>query len=97
PPGYVGPASAGMYYHLRTKGGSEGMHGNAFEPIHTPIWVWDREETRQILKKRDVAGLFALAVKYAGASQVRLSAATGLAQGRISQIMRGQQIGRAHV
>lgn len=80
-----------MHDHLKAKRRSEGMHGNAFEPIHIPIWVWDREETRQILKKRDVAGLFALAVKYAGASQVRLSAATGLAQGRISQIMRGQR------
>ncbi|MEU8175373.1 helix-turn-helix domain-containing protein [Microbispora hainanensis] len=67
------------------------MHGNAFEPIQLPDWVWDRDESREILKKRDIAGLFGLAVKYAGASQVRLSAATGIAQGRISQLMRGQR------
>ncbi|SDR05722.1 hypothetical protein SAMN04489764_3247 [Thermostaphylospora chromogena] len=67
------------------------MHGNTFEPIRIPAWVWDRDETRDILRNRDVAGLFRLAVKYAGASQVRLSAATGIAQGRISQIMRGQR------
>ncbi|MEV7807415.1 helix-turn-helix domain-containing protein [Microbispora sp. NPDC088329] len=67
------------------------MHGNAFEPIQLPERVWDREESREILRKRDVAGLFNLAVKYAGASQVRLSAATGIAQGRISQLMRGQR------
>lgn len=67
------------------------MQGNAFEPIQLPEWVWDRAENREILKKRDVAGLFTLAVKYAGASQVRLSAATGIAQGRISQLMRRQR------
>ncbi|WP_169983805.1 XRE family transcriptional regulator [Microbispora sp. H10836] len=67
------------------------MHGNAFEPIQLPDWVWDRDESREILKKRDIAGLFGLAVKYAGASQVRLSAATGIAQGRISLHMRGQR------
>lgn len=67
------------------------MHGNAFEPIQLPARVWDRDESREILRKRDVAGLFTLAVKYAGASQVRLSAATGIAQGRISQLMRGQR------
>lgn len=65
------------------------MHGDAFVPIRIPDFVWDREETREILKKRDIAGLFTLAVKYAGASQVRISAATGIAQGRISQLMRG--------
>ncbi|WP_432931974.1 XRE family transcriptional regulator [Microbispora sp. CA-135349] len=67
------------------------MHGNAFEPIQLPEWVWDRDESRETLKNRDVAGLFNLAVKYAGTSQVRLSAATGIAQGRISQLMRGQR------
>ncbi|WP_285778025.1 XRE family transcriptional regulator [Microtetraspora sp. NBRC 13810] len=38
-----------------------------------------------------MAGLFNLAVKYAGASQVRISTATGIAQGRISQHIRGQR------
>ncbi|MCC5579712.1 XRE family transcriptional regulator [Microtetraspora sp. AC03309] len=67
------------------------MHGNAFEPIQIPARVWDRDESREILKNRDIAGLFTLAVKYAGASQTRISAATGIAQGRISQHMRGQR------
>lgn len=65
------------------------MHRNAFDPINIPAWVWDRAETRDILKNRDVAGLFNLAVKYAGTSQVRISTATGIAQGRISQHIRG--------
>ncbi|XVQ84016.1 hypothetical protein ACQP2K_35145 [Microbispora siamensis] len=67
------------------------MHGNAFEPIQLPARVWNRKESREILKKRDVAGLLTLAGKYAGASQVRISAATGIAQGRISQLIRGQR------
>lgn len=65
------------------------MRGNAFEPIHIPAHVWDRDETREILKKRDIPGLFNLAVKYAGASQVRISTATGIAQGRVSQHING--------
>lgn len=65
------------------------MRPSAFDPIEIPEWVWDRDETREILKRRDVAGLFNLAVKYAGASQVRISAATGIAQGRVSQHLRG--------
>src|SRR5690606_23562911 len=65
------------------------MHGNAFESIEIPVWVWDRDETQEILKKRDVAGLFGLAIKYAGASQVRISTATGIAQRRTSQHLRG--------
>ncbi|WP_067179909.1 hypothetical protein [Microtetraspora niveoalba] len=67
------------------------MHGNAFEPIQIPARVWDRDESREILKNRDIPGLFNLAVKYAGASQTRISAATGIAQGRVSQHMRGQR------
>ncbi|MBG0827545.1 XRE family transcriptional regulator [Planomonospora sp. ID67723] len=67
------------------------MHGNAFDPIEIPAQVWDREESREILKSRDVAGLFNLAVKYSGATQVRISTATGIPQGRISEIIRRQR------
>jgi len=67
------------------------MHGNAFDPIQIPAGIWDHEASREILKNRDVAGLFNLAVKYSGASQVRISTATGISQGRISQIIRGQR------
>lgn len=66
------------------------MHGSAFEPIKIPTEVWDREDSREILKNRDVAGLFKLAAKYAGASQVDIGAATGLSQGRVSRISRHQ-------
>lgn len=63
------------------------MHGNAFDPIEIPAWIWDRNESQEILKNRDVAGLFNLAVKYNGASQIRISTATGITQGRVSQII----------
>lgn len=67
------------------------MHGNAFDPIEIPAWIWDRDESREILQKRDAAGLFNLAVKYNGASQTRISAATGIAQGHISKIINAQR------
>ncbi|GGT08498.1 hypothetical protein GCM10010156_76860 [Planobispora rosea] len=67
------------------------MHGNAFKPVKIPARIWDRDESREILKSRDVAGLFNLAVKYSGATQVRISAATGIPQGRISQIIHRQR------
>ncbi len=67
------------------------MPGNAYEPIHIPDEVWDKESTQAILRDRDIAGLFKIAVKYTGASQVRISTATGISQGRVSQHMRGQR------
>ncbi|GAA4182275.1 hypothetical protein GCM10022252_07940 [Streptosporangium oxazolinicum] len=66
------------------------MHGSAFAPIKIPAEVWGREDSREILKNRDVAGLFKLAAKYAGASQVDIGAATGMSQGRVSRISRHQ-------
>ena len=66
------------------------MNGSAFEPIKIPAEVWDREDSREILKNRDVAGLFKLAAKYAGASQVDIGTATGMSQGRVSRISRNQ-------
>jgi tetratricopeptide (TPR) repeat protein len=65
------------------------MRQSAFEPIKIPASVWNRDESREILKNRDVAGLFGLAVKYAGASQVRIGAATGIGQPRVNKILRG--------
>ncbi|MEV7012936.1 XRE family transcriptional regulator [Streptosporangium sp. NPDC051022] len=67
------------------------MDKRAFDAIDIPAWVWDRDETCQTLKNRDVSGLFNLAAKYSGASQVRISTATGISQGRISQIIRKQR------
>ncbi|MBB2914817.1 transcriptional regulator with XRE-family HTH domain [Streptosporangium becharense] len=66
------------------------MPKSAFDPIRIPEQVWDREENRAILKSRNISELFKIAAKY-GASQTRLSTATGITQGRISLIIRGQR------
>ncbi|NBE95092.1 helix-turn-helix domain-containing protein [Nonomuraea sp. KC401] len=65
------------------------MRQSGFDPVEIPASVWDRDESREILKKRDIGGLFGLAVKYAGASQVRIGSATGIGQSRVNRIMRG--------
>lgn len=67
------------------------MAGRAPEPIAIPAWAWKREEMRRILQKRDVAGLLRFAQQYGGASQTRLAAATGIAQGRISEVLNGRK------
>ncbi|MET8000985.1 XRE family transcriptional regulator [Nonomuraea glycinis] len=64
------------------------MQNGAFDPIELPAAVWDQDETRDILKNRDIARLFGLASKY-GASQVRIGTATGLGQPRVNKILNG--------
>lgn len=54
--------------------------------------MWRREETRALLRARDMAGLLRFVQRHTGASQTRLAAATGLLQGRISEIMRGRRV-----
>jgi len=54
-----------------------------------PDWAWRYPEVRQALRKRDVAALFRAAQQYAGASQGRIATATGLLQGRVSEIIKG--------
>jgi transcriptional regulator with XRE-family HTH domain len=61
------------------------MAGIAFEPIHVPDHVWRRHEAA--LQARDVGALFRLAKQYAGASQNRIAAATGVAQSRVNELM----------
>lgn len=64
------------------------MQNGAFDPIELPVTVWEQEQTREILRKRDIAGLFGIAGKY-GASQVRIGTATGLGQPRVNAILHG--------
>ncbi|GAA1726090.1 XRE family transcriptional regulator [Nonomuraea bangladeshensis] len=64
------------------------MQNGAFDPIELPATVWEQEQARDILRKRDIAGLFGIAAKY-GASQVRIGTATGLGQPRVNAILRG--------
>lgn len=65
------------------------MSGSAFEPIKLPDSVWRDEQTKAVLHDRNVGGLFHLAKKYAGASQNRIAAATGVPQPRVNALMRG--------
>ncbi|MBB5996531.1 transcriptional regulator with XRE-family HTH domain [Streptomonospora salina] len=65
--------------------------GRALDPIDIPAWAWSREDTRRLLQERDIAGLLRLAQRYGGASQTRLAAATGIAQGRVSEILNGRK------
>jgi transcriptional regulator with XRE-family HTH domain len=65
------------------------MRKSAFDPIDIPEWVWDRDESRAILQKRDITGLFRMAAKYGGLSQVRIATATEIAQPRVNKIFNG--------
>jgi transcriptional regulator with XRE-family HTH domain len=59
------------------------------DPIIVPASLWQRPETMDALRSRDMRRLFHLLRKYAGASQTRIGIACGLAQPKISAIMNG--------
>jgi hypothetical protein len=54
-----------------------------------PDWAWTRAEVRHVLGERDVSALFRAVQQYSGASQGRIAVATGLLQGRVSEIIKG--------
>ncbi|MGH3775428.1 MAG: helix-turn-helix domain-containing protein [Pseudonocardiaceae bacterium] len=47
---------------------------------------------RTVLRRRDIGAMFRLVQRYGGVSQSRLAVATGLLQGRISEIIKGTRI-----
>jgi hypothetical protein len=61
------------------------------QPVRLPDAVWTSEQTQALLRTRRVGELFLLAKKHAGASQARIAAATGLNQGEVSRIQRGDR------
>lgn len=61
----------------------------AHVPLSMPAWAWKREDVREALRRRHVGTLFRLVQRYTGASQSRLAVATGLLQGRVSEIIKG--------
>jgi predicted ATPase len=67
------------------------MRDDALEPVQLPGDVWSRPETRDALRERRVGYLFALAKKYAGASQTRIANVTGMDQSEVSRIMKGDR------
>jgi hypothetical protein len=69
------------------------MGGSAYEPIRLPDRVW--HEHQADLQARDIGALFRLAKRYAGASQSRIAALTGVPQSRVNALMnnRGGPVG----
>ncbi|MEE2039736.1 XRE family transcriptional regulator [Nocardiopsis sp. CT-R113] len=67
------------------------MSGHPASRITIPSWAWEREHTADFLRKRDVQALLQFARQYGGASQMAISAATGLSQGRVSEVLNGRK------
>src|SRR5215470_6835562 len=65
------------------------MRDSAYAPIEIPVGFWYRPDVIEALAKRDIGELFRLVHESTGASQMRIGAATGYSQGRISVIMKG--------
>jgi transcriptional regulator with XRE-family HTH domain len=74
------------------------MRTGAFDPPEIPPAFWYRDDVRQALRDRDMGTLFALLRRRAGLSQTRISTATGLGQGRVSEIVHGTRaVAAVHV
>jgi transcriptional regulator with XRE-family HTH domain len=67
------------------------MRGRASDLIVIPGSFWRRAEVTAALRRRDVGRLFQQVRQYAGASQTQIAIACGLTQGKVSDIMRGEQ------
>ncbi|MFB8765974.1 helix-turn-helix domain-containing protein [Nocardiopsis alba] len=67
------------------------MPGHPTSRINIPSWAWEREHTAEFLRRRDVQALFRFGRQYGGASQMAISAATGLSQGRVSEVLNGRK------
>src|SRR5262249_56190219 len=59
------------------------------DPIIVPASLWQRPDTTDALRSRDMRRLFHVLRQYAGASQTRIGIACGLTQGKVSAIMSG--------
>jgi transcriptional regulator with XRE-family HTH domain len=59
------------------------------DPIAVPASLWQRADTTDAVRSRDMRRLFHLLRQYAGASQTRIGIACGLTQGKVSAIMSG--------
>src|SRR3954449_12683954 len=60
--------------------------------VRLPEAIWHSAEAETALRERRIGHLFLLAKKYAGASQARIAAATGLNQSEVSRIQRGDRL-----
>src|SRR5580704_1457414 len=74
------------------------MRAGAFDPPAITAEFWARPAVAQALSKRDMGALFRLLSQYEGLSQTRIATATGIAQGRVSEIVRGKRaVSASHV
>ncbi|MER7556887.1 helix-turn-helix transcriptional regulator [Nocardioides sp. NPDC126508] len=60
-------------------------------PGAMPSWAWERPEVREALVGRDMGGVFRAMQQYAGLSQARIAAATGLSQSRVNEVINGRR------
>ena len=60
-------------------------------PVAMPSWAWERPEVREALVGRDMGGVFRAMQQYAGLSQARIAAATGLSQARVNEVINGRR------
>jgi transcriptional regulator with XRE-family HTH domain len=67
------------------------MPWDMYEPIRIPDAVWDKDDVQKALTSRDIAKLFKVAQQWVGSSQSRIGIATGMPQGRISEIIHGRR------
>ncbi|HYZ52396.1 MAG TPA: helix-turn-helix transcriptional regulator [Streptosporangiaceae bacterium] len=67
------------------------MPGRANELIVIPDSFWQRPETIAALRSRAIGQFFDLLRQYAGASQTQIGMACGMAQSKVSDIVRGVQ------
>ncbi len=63
------------------------MRDSAFGPVTVSPDFWSRPDVTRALASRDIGELFRLLRQRAGLSQTRIGAATGNAQGRVSEII----------
>lgn len=59
-------------------------------PIELPDWAWQSPEMRQALQQRRIGDVFRRVQQF-GISQARIATATGMAQGRINEIINGRR------
>jgi tetratricopeptide (TPR) repeat protein len=74
------------------------MRASAFDPPAIAAEFWVRPSVGQALSRHDMGALFQLLGQYEGLSQTRIATATGIAQGRVSEIVRGKRtVSASHV
>lgn len=65
--------------------------GSVFGPVEIPAASWRQDDLCRALELRDMAAVLRLVQRYGRVSQVRLANATGIAQGRVNEIVNGRR------